>query len=55
VDKKLDHFGLDHRQYQNGGTLLRLPKSVTCSATAFSDPALIPELRSRGVALRIIG
>jgi hypothetical protein len=55
--KKLEHLGLDHGLYPNGEALLQLPnlRSLTCSATAFADPALIPALRARGVAVRIIG
>jgi hypothetical protein len=54
---QLEHVGLDLGRYQNGKALLQLPalKSLTCSAIAFSDPSLIPALRARGVAVRIIG
>jgi hypothetical protein len=55
--KQLEHVGLDPGQYQNGEALLQLPalKTLTCSASAFSDRSVIPALKARGVAVRIIG
>jgi len=55
--KHLEHVDLDGTRYHNGDALLQLPalKSLTCRTWSFSDPALIPALRARGVAVRIRG
>lgn len=52
---ELAQLSLGHGPYQNGKSLLQLPKlnSVSCGENAFSDPSVIPALGARGVALRL--
>ncbi|SHJ80934.1 hypothetical protein SAMN05444159_1559 [Bradyrhizobium lablabi] len=53
--QQLEHVGLGHGPYQNGDSLLQLPKlkTVSCGRDAFSDPSLVPTLGARGVSVRL--
>jgi hypothetical protein len=53
--QQLEHVGLGHGPYQNGNSLLQLPKlkSVNCGRDAFSDSSLFPALGARGVSVRL--
>jgi hypothetical protein len=55
--KHLEHLGLDGSRYQHVEALLQLPslKSLTCGSGSFADPGIIPALRTRGVAVRVMG
>ncbi len=54
---QLEHVDLNGERYQNAEALLELPalRSLTCSAWSFSDPALIPALRARGIQVHVRG